>query len=137
MYKAIEINNEDIGNLMKIFKDYDMQDVSARINKGMISTKVYIDSYEESSLYFYIFKDEVVIQSVSITNKRRGIGTKLIKECANIGRSKNVSKIRIQSVISNEMVSLCKKFRFKQDEYTSFFEDKGDYIGLIDDVLSF
>ena len=136
MINAIEINNEDIKTIVEIFEKEDLQNISARINKNYISTRVYLDSEEESHLYMYIFKNEIVIQSIFVTNQRQSIGSKLIKQCALLGRNKGANRIRIQSVLTDEMVSLCKKFNFKQDEYARLLSDKGDYTASISTVLN-
>lgn len=136
MLTKIEINNEDIKELESIFKNEDKQDVTVHFANRMVSARVYIDSYEESNLYFYISNNEVVVQNISVTNKRSGIGTKLIKECAKIGKNKGVDNIRIQSVLTDEMVSLCKKLNIKQDKNLIWSGDKGDYITTIDNILN-
>lgn len=136
MLTKIKVNKEDIKELESIFKNDDKQEVSVHLVDGIISTRVYIDSYEESNLYFYISNDEIVVQNISVTNKRNGIGTKLIKECAKIGENKGAKKIRIQSVLTDEMVSLCKKLNIKQDKNIVWSEDKGDYITTINNILN-
>ena len=136
MINAVEINNEDIKTIVEIFEKEDLQNISARINKNYISTRVYLDSEEESHLYMYIFKNEIVIQSIFVTNQRQCIGSKLIKQCALLGRNKGANRIRIQSVLTDEMVSLCKKFNFKQDKYARLLSDKGDYTASISTVLN-
>lgn len=136
MFNKININKEDIKGLEHIFKYDDKQEISVHLAQGIVSTKVYIDSYEESNLYFYIYNNEVVVQNISVTNRRSGIGTKLIKECAKIGKNKGVEKIRIQSVLTDEMVSLCKKLNIAQDTNLILSEDKGDYISTIENILN-
>ena len=135
MINVVEINNEDIKTIVEIFEKEDMQNISVRINKNHVSTRVYLESENESQLYMYIFKNEIVIQNIAVTNKQQGIGSKLIIQCALLGKNKGANKIRIQSVLTDEMVSLCKKFNFKQDEYTKLLHDKGDYIASISTVL--
>lgn len=137
MFTTTAINKDDIQTLEAIFTNEDKQDVTVHFANNIISSRVYIDSlYEESKLYFYISNNEVVIQNICVTNQRIGIGTKLIKECANIGTIKGANNIRIQSVLTDEMVSLCKKLNFKQDNNLLLSDDKGDYITTINNLLN-
>ena len=137
MINKINISNDDVKNLIETFEKDDKQEVDVRLNNMYISSKVYIESFEEESkLYFYMYEDEVVIQVIFVANGRRGIGTKLIKQCAELGKSKGVKKIRIQSVLTEEMANLCKKLSFKQDQRTKYVDYLGDYISFIDDVLA-
>lgn len=136
MLTKIKLDKKDIMELESIFKNEDKQKVTTHIVNRMVSTRVYIDSYEESRLYFYISNNEVVIQTIFVTNKRNGIGTKLIKECAKIGKNKGVEKIRIQSALTDEMISLCKKLNIKQDKYLIWSGDKGDYVTTIDNIIN-
>lgn len=137
MFTTTAINKDDIQTLESIFTNEDKQDITVHFANNIISSRVYIDSlYEESKLYFYISNNEVVIQNICVTNQRIGIGTKLIKECAHIGAIKGANNIRIQSVLTDEMVSLCKKLNFKQDNNLLLSDDKGDYITTINNLLN-
>lgn len=137
MLNKIKVSNEDIKELIYVFENEDNQKMGVRINDTMISSKVYIESFEEESkLYFYMYKDEVIIQVIFVSNGRRGIGTKLIKKCAELGKSKGVNRLRIQSVLTEEMLNLCLKLGLVKDETTGLSDYIGDYIGSIDNVLS-
>ena len=137
MYKKIDVTTEEIKPFLEVFKNEDNQkNMFFHFNESYVSTKVYIDSEEESNLYFYLFKDEIVIQNISVTNKRRGVGTKLIKLCCELGMNKGVKKIRIQSVISQDMIELCNKLGLKQDNNYTLMDQYGDYTGFIKVILN-
>lgn len=137
MVNTIEINKADIQTLESIFTNEDKQDVTVHFDNSIISSRVYINSlYEESKLYFYINNKEIVVQNIYVTNQRIGIGTKLIRECAHIGKIKGVNNIRVQSVLSDEMVYLCNKLNFKQDMNRRLLDDKGDYISAINNLFN-
>lgn len=136
MYTKIDVNKEDIKEILDLFKKDAGDDNYVHFNESFVSTKIYLDSYDESNLYFYLFNNEVVIQNISIKNKRQGIATKLIKLCAELGKRKGVSSLRIQSVLTNEMLMLCKKLNFKQDTNNLLNSEYGDYTISINSLLS-
>lgn len=135
MYTKIDIKKEDVKEIFDLFKKDADDDGYIHLNKGFVSTKIYLDSYDESNLYFYLFNNEVVIQNISVKNKRQGIATKLIKLCAELGKRKGVSNLRIQSVLTYEMLSLCKKLNFQQDDNSFLNSEYGDYIISINALL--
>ena len=47
-----------------------------------------------------------------------------------------MNNIRVQSVLSDEMVYLCNKLNFKQDMNRRLLDDKGDYISAINNLFN-
>lgn len=77
---------------------------------------------DESRVYIRLFKDELQIAYVIFKHKRKGTCTKLLNECKLVCKELGLTKILVESVLTDDMENFCRKhsFRLKEESYNSF-----------------
>lgn len=77
---------------------------------------------DEGRVYIRVYKDELQIAYVIFKHKRKGTCTKLLNECKLVCKELGLTKILMESVLTNDMECFCKKhgFNLKDEPYNSF-----------------
>lgn len=77
---------------------------------------------DEGRVYIRVYKDELQIAYVIFKHKRKGTCTKLLNECKLVFKELGLTKILMESVLTNDMECFCKKhgFNLKDEPYNSF-----------------
>lgn len=77
---------------------------------------------DEGRVYIRVYKDELQIAYVIFKHKRKGTCTKLLNECKLVCKELGLTKILMESVLTNDIECFCKKhgFNLKDEPYNSF-----------------
>ena len=85
------------------------------------NTTLEIDG-DEGRVFIRVFRDELQIAYIVFKHRRKGTCTKLLSECKLICKELGLTKILMESVLTNDMECFCKKHGFiiKNEPYNSF-----------------
>lgn len=77
---------------------------------------------DEGRVFIRVFRDELQIAYIVFKHRRKGTCTKLLSECKLICKELGLTKILMESVLTNDMECFCKKHGFiiKKEPYDSF-----------------
>lgn len=77
---------------------------------------------DEGRVYIRVYRDELQIAYVVFKHKRKGTCTKLLNECKLVCKELGLTKILIESVMTDDMECFCKKhgLYLKEEPYASF-----------------
>lgn len=77
---------------------------------------------DEGRVFIRVFRDELQIAYIVFKHRRKGTCTKLLSECKLICKELGLTKILMESVLTNDMECFCKKhgFNLKDEPYNSF-----------------
>jgi hypothetical protein len=90
----LETNDDTTVDMVRSFK------LRVKIMNEDDSTELFIASYYPKNL---------VIQRVSVNNRRKGVFTKVLNELKKIAKENGFERIIVESVITNEMAKCCIK----------------------------
>lgn len=76
---------------------------------------------DEGRVYIRVYRDELQIAYIVFKHRRKGTCTKLLSECKLICKELGLTKILMESVLTNDMECFCKKhgFNLKDEPYNS------------------
>ena len=111
LFKTV-YNNGDFKPIVNIYKQYDdclVEEQEIFGNRVMIQS---LDKSEAEMLIRFFPKDSITIARMSVNHTRKGIGSKILDYIIKYAKDNQLKNIYIESILSKEMISLAKKYKF-------------------------
>lgn len=120
------INITDFLELINLFTEDNASIVDAWGDTGRLFIR---GDENELMLRINEYSKEITISRINIKNQRKGYGTKILNFIKDYANKKGLEKIRIESVMSDEMQNFAKKHDFTN--INDGFEINGYYLNWI------
>lgn len=91
------------------------------------SAVLWLEWGEEAEIRLKFFGDQLIVSRITLSERGKGTGTKVLEYLKDYAQAKGLGKVVVESVMSKEMVMLCRKCGFVPEPRTVI--PLGDFIG--------